>query len=465
MSYPGTNQPRLAYLEPAHARHERSAFMYGVEYCHHFLPESAEIKELTSQPWSMRVSIFHMGAEATAALGQAFGIDSRTWARATGRDLTGVHAAKSVLLGELRHCPQCLAKGWHSVLFQHVAVDRCPVHQTPLQVGCPHCAGPIPTSMAAIGKNHLHCPNCNRALAVERRREGLGQPVVQIGANLFASLRASLLDTGASDLIRSPLQLMDTPDQMVQCPSAVRGAAHHLRWPSLSNGPEEGIERPGRYDTVLSVEDGAAPLSAGQRHRRLRAAALAGVEELLQLAKEEGAAMQVPPPLTALGTAASRVDVSVGLVAAALWRTAHIFKVATFLLGEMPPPQADEQPLADGVPPFAEVDAAVRRAQVQDLFVESLIALRRRRFGIEVDWNRLPTSHRMTPAWRGAVRDGTVEIRLRSRSNKVLAARLIRRYRDQALALAPDGIKPESLLVPTAYGASADVRVSANLGP
>ena len=67
MSYPGTNQSRLAYLEPAHARHERSAFMYGVEYCHHFLPESAEIKELTSQPWSMRVSIFHMGAEATAA--------------------------------------------------------------------------------------------------------------------------------------------------------------------------------------------------------------------------------------------------------------------------------------------------------------------------------------------------------------------------------------------------------------
>ena len=276
MSYPGTNQSRLAYLEPAHARHERSAFMYGVEYCHHFLPESAEIKELTSQPWSMRVSIFHMGAEATAALGQAFGIDSRTWARATGRDITGVHAAKSVLLGELRHCPQCLAKGWHSVLFQHVAVDRCPVHQTALQVGCPHCSAPIPTSMAAIGKNHLHCPNCNRALAVERRREALGQPVLQIGANQFASLRASLLDTGASDLIRSPLQLLDVPDQMVQSPSAVKGAAHHLLWPSLSEGTGESIEPSGWSDKVLSVEEGAALLSPGQRHRRLRAAALAG---------------------------------------------------------------------------------------------------------------------------------------------------------------------------------------------
>lgn len=450
MSYPGTDQSRLAYLEPAHARHERSAFMYGVEYCHHFLPESAEIKELTSQPWSMRVSIFHMGPEATAALGQAFGIDSRTWARATGRDITGVHAAKSVLLGELRHCRQCLAKGWHSVLFQHVAVDRCPVHQTPLQVGCPHCSAPIPTSMAAIGKNHLHCPNCNRALAVERRREGLGQPVVQIGTNLFSSLRASLLDTGASDLIRSPLQLLETPDQVVQSPSAVRAAAHHLRWSSMSDGKDEGSERPGRPDTVLSVNEGAAPLSPGQRHRRLRTAALAGVEELLQLAQKAGADMQVPPALTTLGTAASRVDVSVGLVAAALWRTAHILKIAPFVLGEMPPPQAEEQPLTDGVPPFAEVDTAVRSAQVQDLFVQSLITLRRRRYGIEVDWNRLPTSHRIAPAWRGAIHDGTVEIRLRSRSNKVLVARLIRRYRDQALALAPDGIKPESLLVPTA---------------
>lgn len=446
MSYPGTNQSRLAYLEPAHARHERSAFMYGVEYCHHFLPESAEIKELTSQPWSMRVSIFHMGAEATAALGQAFGIDSRTWARATGRDITGVHAAKSVLLGELRHCSQCLAKGWHSVLFQHVAVDRCPVHQTALQVGCPHCSAPIPTSMAAIGKNHLHCPNCNRALAVERRREALGQPVLQIGANQFASLRASLLDTGASDLIRSPLQLLDVPDQMVQSPSAVKGAAHHLLWPSLSEGTGESIEPSGWSDKVLSVEEGAAPLSPGQRHRRLRAAALAGVEELLQLAQKAGADMQVPAPLTTLGTAASRVDVSVGLVAAALWRTAHILKVAPFLLGEMPPPQADEQPLTDGVPPFAEADAAVRRAQVQDLFVESLITLRRRRYGIEVDWNRLPQNLRMTPAWRGAIHDRTVELRLRSRSDKALVARLIQRYRNQALALAPDGIKPESLL-------------------
>jgi hypothetical protein len=160
--------------------------------------------------------------------------------------------------------------------------------------------------------------------------------------------------------------------------------------------------------------------------------------------------MQVPPPLTTLGTAASRVDVSVGLIAAALWRTAHILKVAPFLLGEMPPPQADEQPLADGVPPFAEADAAVRRAQVQDLFVESLITLRRRQYGIEVDWNRLPQNLRMMPAWRGVIHDRTVELRLRSRSDKALVARLIRRYRDQALGLAPDGIKPESLLLQAA---------------
>ena len=214
----------------------------------------------------------------------------------------------------------------------------------------------------------------------------------------------------------------------------------------MSQGTGEGSERTGRPDTVISVAEGVAPLSPGQRHRRLRAAALAGVEELLQLAQEAGADMQVPPPLSTLGNSASRVDVSVGLVAAALWRTAHILNVAPFVLGEMPPPQADEQPLTEGIPPFAEIDTAVRRAQVQDLFVESLITLRRRRFGIEVDWNRLPTSLHMTPAWRGARHDGTVELRLRSRSNKVLVARLIRRYRDQALAVAPDGIKPESLL-------------------
>ena len=41
--------------------------------------------------------------------------------------------------GSLRFCPRCMSLGYHGVVHQRERQARCPIHQSPLLVACPHC--------------------------------------------------------------------------------------------------------------------------------------------------------------------------------------------------------------------------------------------------------------------------------------------------------------------------------------
>ncbi len=456
MNYPNAQQARLSYLEPAHAMNERSAFVYAAEFCNHFMPEPAEIKVLTTQPWSLRTSIFWMGADATVLLGQALGIDSKTWIRAVGRDIVGSHAARSILLAELRHCPECLLQGWHSALHQHSAVERCPAHNAALQTGCPHCGASISTTMAAIAKNHFYCGECQRSLAGQRRRAGLGKPVLQISARQFEPMRLSLLDTGASDIIRSPLTLSQPPDVTVRTPGGPRALAHHLQWPDATR--EMAGRRVDRQDRQISVTQETALVPQPQQQRRLRATALAAMEDILEIAQHSGPSIDIPPELSSIGKAAARVNIRVGLIAAALWRTARIFEVDGYLLGELPPRHANEQPLSREVPPYEPIDTEIRKAQVAAVFVDSVLQLRRCQYGVQINWSESAVRQELMPAWRGFVHEGQIEMRVRVRCGMALVGRVARRYRSSFLSATPEGVAPQELL---AQGSTDGVRSDA----
>lgn len=43
----------------------------------------------------------------------------------------------------LRYCPVCLTRHFHSSLFQFRILAECPIHKVLLQVGCPHCKTPF----------------------------------------------------------------------------------------------------------------------------------------------------------------------------------------------------------------------------------------------------------------------------------------------------------------------------------
>jgi hypothetical protein len=65
----------------------------------------------------------------------------------------------------LRGCADCYRLGFHSALFQSLAIARCPIHGGNLIVGCPSCkyseTYAIPT---ALRRNGYRCANCGRVI-------------------------------------------------------------------------------------------------------------------------------------------------------------------------------------------------------------------------------------------------------------------------------------------------------------
>lgn len=55
-------------------------------------------------------------------------------------DLVVLGVDDLLLSRHLRYCPECLKHHFHSPLYQFLLLDACPIHNVPLQEGCPHCS-------------------------------------------------------------------------------------------------------------------------------------------------------------------------------------------------------------------------------------------------------------------------------------------------------------------------------------
>ncbi len=70
----------------------------------------------------------------------------------------------------VRYCPDCIAKGYHTPLFQVRGMERCPMHGVMLHAGCPACQAPIPYRWtSACVKATYGCPTCGHSLWPDQR--------------------------------------------------------------------------------------------------------------------------------------------------------------------------------------------------------------------------------------------------------------------------------------------------------
>lgn len=63
---------------------------------------------------------------------------------------------------ELRICPECVQRGYHSAFHQFRCIDVCPIHGIPLREECPNCQKAMP--VAADQGEPFECPHCNHRL-------------------------------------------------------------------------------------------------------------------------------------------------------------------------------------------------------------------------------------------------------------------------------------------------------------
>ena len=133
-----------------------------------------------------------------------FGVDAATAARATGADLVvpGVRRPTAWFHPSLSFCPVCMVDGYHTVVFQHRSLTRCPVHGASLRQTCGACGEAIPATVIAAATTPFGCPCCGSSLARGARAVPTSDAHIEqrIGASrtaLAAALAANAGDHGS----------------------------------------------------------------------------------------------------------------------------------------------------------------------------------------------------------------------------------------------------------------------------
>jgi hypothetical protein len=155
---------------------------------------------------------------------ERLGVSDEWLRKAFGDDLT-IYLIEGVpaLERHLRYCPECMKQSYHSALFQHYAVARCPFHDVALRVTCPSCEKPILPTFFNIENSPYECPACHHDL---RRpsdlRTGLSPgPSAQSLDKALEPARASLrADGSAGAVVHCPLPKPSSSSFMVEPTSA-----------------------------------------------------------------------------------------------------------------------------------------------------------------------------------------------------------------------------------------------------
>lgn len=126
-------------------------------------------------------------------IASALCVDLSTIRRLRGTDICGISDGL-VFSSRLRYCPKCLNAGYHSIVYQHVGVARCPLHDIRLQDTCPNCHAEIVPTFATCINHPYECSICSTPFAASTK--GSSADIDAKLADQFAGGRRGALTIG-----------------------------------------------------------------------------------------------------------------------------------------------------------------------------------------------------------------------------------------------------------------------------
>jgi hypothetical protein len=369
-------------------------------------------------------NVFHI-KRCWEAHGNAFGFPSWFWRDSVGASLLGNIEADHILVGEFRYCPDCLAQGWHTAMFQHISVGACPVHGCGLRVGCIECAKSIPTSTKSILEHHNFCWSCGYPFVLTENLErclaqGVDQP--EAFQRLYEALlpRTELctrfrLDHPAARYSHDALRIHRVSIGLHRSWPLHRGTALRMISESLTPRSEAMLHPTEWYELVVN----ARAQAVWQLQEQIEAVGgSCALPSELNHAHGGGVRLTCPMHLTAVALARTAVQ---------LGRPKEIWERGVVFRG------SSRAAFVHWLPPDEEGAAYAARYQVYKLFALNLLRIRSLRWIEEVPWNEQFEPAAFSAPWRHVEVDGEAMTGLRCRMSLAGAGRLIRRYGDWLL--------------------------------
>jgi hypothetical protein len=121
-----------------------------------FVPALARLGVASSEASAQEPEILRSQERAAEILG----LTQSRLHEACGIDLAVPATRRTAMCSRLRACWQCMKLGFHSVVFQHCALRRCPLHGVELSTKCPKCAAELRPSFMTIARAPFACTRC-----------------------------------------------------------------------------------------------------------------------------------------------------------------------------------------------------------------------------------------------------------------------------------------------------------------
>lgn len=347
-------------------------------------------------------------------------------------DLAG--NSQLVVVDSLRFCVKCLDLGYHSSVYQHIALSSCPLHALPLIDGCPHCHQPIAPTFLSVIQSPFECPHCDGALArtVPRPQDHSDAALAdQMAEGRRGALRPQpqnnhwdLLLHRARILVGSPGKILTSRHYQRLCIWADRSNTH---WVTFA---EETLHVVPAHTRGL-VND-ANPFDLGLAAERvliwLRQVCYSHEYSAVRLGYRLG---RYPRGL--------RINAHGSLVGAALYKLAvaydlvqelqTLFESDTLALDLPKKAVMGKKMVRYGAscPEEPQLDFRLFQLEMLGLFAKFLVAHRHLEPMVNVSWLQLPHPMEFAPNWTLQKASGGVCYRIRARATESAVQRLVMR--------------------------------------
>lgn len=400
---------------------------------HHFEPRELLPPRLLSRPIFGRLP--HPD-EDTAEIVKAIGVSKVQLRRLQGSDISGaIEHMPKLLHRSLRYCKQCLAMGYHSIVGQHIAIARCPLHNSSLTDACPDCGRPIAPTFGSVLVNPFECPVCGAPLS--STVAGMADQQHARWVDQMMGARRGLLAAGV-DVVHQNRRLTDLPTHLWS-PSKPSASRHFQRvsvW-AMPRDPQWISFREQLHRIGAVHERG---LFLWERIDTLEVAAHKTLDWLMQACWcHEKATMRL---LGRLGRypRGLRLNARTSLISVALYKLAAAYDMlpemrllyeVRGLTGTSSLPSLFSVKHAmrygDGLPEHPELDARLLQLEMLSLFAKLLVRQRAESYLDEVSWLDFPHPVEFAPSWRIESCRGGLVARVRFRVAEDEVERLIKR--------------------------------------
>jgi len=393
------------------AHEERS--LYTV-LCSAFLEWHPSEPELSSalRGVSKVVSTFKLSSDELGTVADLLQVNPCDLSHAAGRHLN--HQGRGCMLAtELRYCPECLGRCWHSALFQHWPVANCPVHGSALRTGCPSCGRAVSLDLKALRRSPFSCDACGTTFLEYRDwNAAVGGPPAALFAPWHDRLSVDL-NTYASNR-RCATWAAEWKGRHMSSGAQAMRLSRHIWW----TNPGAPVLRPRDFTVEISRSHGEPTASV--------ATILFEIEEMLH---DHG--QYAAPPVT---VGATRSSGEIPMLAAAFWRTANRFFSPSEYLRKRERPGGLHAWIEHQPSDWPQACAVLLRSEITSLMCRHILALSSFTFLAEVDWQAPMHPVQYAPAWLLERRTETqATLTVRPVTSQGTLKWLMRRCRDRVL--------------------------------